>query len=84
MPFYYGEIGPSSQSKTNLTKDESLALVDRHRYMMDATKSPRTASKYMGMAFLGYVGKYKVDPWRTRYGWWDARFDPDDVIPTIP
>lgn len=82
MPFYIGETGPSSRAEVNLVKTNAQALMDRHNYLQDSTQSPRTAGKYMGMTFLGKVGKYSVSPWQTRYGWWDSRFDPDDVITT--
>lgn len=80
MPFYIGEIGPASMNEISLSKSQAQALVDRQRYLSDSTRSPRTAGKYMGMTFLGKVGKYSVLPWQTRYGWWDSRFDPDDVV----
>lgn len=86
MPFYIGETGPVSNTSANvnpnLTKSQALALTERNVYLQDAAQSPRTAGKYMGMTFLGYVGKYAANPWNTRYGWWDSRFDPDDVVTT--
>ncbi len=84
MPFYIGEIGPSSTAVIALNKNHAIALAERHAYLQDAAKSPRTAGKYVGMTFLGKVGKYTVGPWQTRYGWWDPRFDPDDVVTVTP
>ncbi len=85
MPFYIGETGPTSDTNVSnlaLDKPQSIALTERNTFLQDAKLSPRTAGKYMGLTYLGFVGKYRVDPWKTRYGWWDSRFDPDDVITT--
>lgn len=83
MPFYIGETGPTSDTNVSnlaLNKPQSIALAERNTFLQDAKLSPRTAGKYMGLTYLGFVGKYRVDPWKTRYGWWDSRFDPDDVV----
>lgn len=85
MPFYIGETGPTSNADTSfvtLNKPQSIALAERNTFLQDAKLSPRTAGKYMGMTYLGFVGKYRVDPWKTRYGWWDPNFNPDDVVMT--
>lgn len=86
MPFYIGETGPVSNTNTSadgtLTKNQALALTERNTFLQDPKQSPRTAGKYMGITYLGFVGKYRVDPWKTRYGWWDPNFNPDDVVMT--
>lgn len=77
VPFYIGEIGPSSTGTQGFTNAEAAMMRGIHTAL--ATDS-RFEGAYLGMTSHVVSRTDAPNPWETSTGWWNPAFDVSDVI----
>ena len=77
VPFYIGEIGPSSNEAIGFTNADAAKARGIHA-ALDA--DPRFEGAYLGMAVHAFSNSDAPNVWETSVGWWDPDFDVSDVV----
>ena len=77
MPFYIGEIGPSSTASTGFTNADAAKMRDINEAL---ATDPRFEGAYLGMIAHVFSSGGAPNPWETSTGWWDPAFDVAEVV----
>ncbi len=76
VPFFIGEIGPTSTGVTGFTNAEAAEMREIHAAL---DTDPRFEGSYLGMTAHLFSHNDTPFPWETSLGWWDANFDVSNI-----